>query len=175
MTGRLVVCRVARPVASVPPVVHNGVALTPSSLELFVRNPYVLIVTAILIMAGNTFTPIFLRSVVWVIWRCSPATSTRKLAAWKLLEQPRSFYTHLFSHSHTKWLLIVQAALMTIQVALFILLDWNTTEFEGLTSTQRMANIVFAASSTRTAGLNAINLQNLSFPTVYSIIVSMSR
>lgn len=158
---------------------NNGLALIPSSLERVADKPYILYVIAGLIILGNTGAPICLRFLTVSIFRCTNKYTKTHECLGYLLAEPRHFYTHMFSSVHTLWLSISLVVLLSIQIAITAPLDWpnpvftNNTLFGELSWDKRIANIVFQASSTRTAGLNSVDLQSLSFATTYIILVCM--
>lgn len=62
----------------------------------------------LMILAGNTCYPLFLRLILWTFWRILPAHDMfgdYKVTLRFLLDHPRRCYTSLFPSRHTWWLL----------------------------------------------------------------------
>ena len=65
---------------------------------------------SLMILAGNTCYPIFLRFIIWTLFKLLP-DNVERWHDWKvtlrfLLDHPRRCYTNLFPSRHTWWLLI---------------------------------------------------------------------
>jgi Trk-type K+ transport system membrane component len=71
---------------------------------------YVLATMGLMILAGNTAYPIFLRFILWVVLKVldafpvTPLTSRWQLTVTYILRYPRRVYTNLFPSQHTWWL-----------------------------------------------------------------------
>ena len=73
-------------------------------MTVFSRAVYILITMGLLILAGNTCYPVFLRLIVWAIYRTLPDSKrwcTYKETLKFLLDHPRRCYTNLFPSQHT--------------------------------------------------------------------------
>ena len=126
-----------------------------------------------LILMGNTFYPIFLRMclrlVELILRKCgSPLAHRFKI----ILDQPRSFVTHVFSSKSTWRLLLIQIFLIGLQTILMVALP-NGGAFAGLDDGYYFANALFQSISVRTAGLNSIPIGLLSIEALIIMIAMM--
>lgn len=82
---------------------------------------YALLTLSLLILAGNTAFPAFLRLIVWTLRNCTPETGSERMRKWRnvltfILDHPRRVYTNLFPAKHTWWL--------TLSLVLLNGIDW---------------------------------------------------
>ncbi|CEP64490.1 potassium ion transporter LALA0_S11e05336g [Lachancea lanzarotensis] len=138
-----------------------GITLTPDSMMSFNTAIYPLVVMMWFIVIGNTGFPIFLRFIIWVLFKVSPELSLIKESLGFLLDHPRRCFTLLFPSAPTWWLLFILVALNAIDLILFIVLDINSAVVEGLSSGFKILDGLFQAVSTRTAGFSVLNLSLL--------------
>lgn len=83
---------------------NSGMSLLDANMTVFNKAIYMLLTMSLLILAGNTCYPIFLRLIVWTMYKTLPDTE-----AWTdfrdtlkfLLDHPRRCYTNLFPSEHT--------------------------------------------------------------------------
>lgn len=134
-----------------------------------------LIIYGALILMGNTMYPIFLRMFVrlfaFALGRIS-ALKTQAELLQILLDQPRSFLTHLFSSNHTWRLLVLQIALISLQTILLAALPQGNA-FAGLSGGYQFANAIFQSIAVRTAGVASIPIGALSVEALSIMIVMM--
>eukprot|EP00746_Dinoflagellata_sp_MGD_P014527 gnl/MRDRNA2_/MRDRNA2_131881_c0_seq1.p1 gnl/MRDRNA2_/MRDRNA2_131881_c0~~gnl/MRDRNA2_/MRDRNA2_131881_c0_seq1.p1 ORF type:complete len:657 (-),score=87.20 gnl/MRDRNA2_/MRDRNA2_131881_c0_seq1:149-2119(-) len=151
---------------------NNGLVITPSSLESFNRHPLILFVCGTLIMAGNTCLPIAVRFMANLAFYSHPAGEKKDALAF-LLNHPRRCYTHMFPPVHTLWLSLCVVVLLGLQYVVFFWQDGDRpvlSEYEGW---DLAANLFFQASTTRTAGLNSVDIFRFSFGSCYLMVVMM--
>ena len=92
----------------------------------FQTSDYMLITMSLMILAGNTCYPIFLRLILWTLWKLVPDTGKwheHKHTLRFLLDHPRRCYTNLFPSRHTWWLLAAVIGLNSIDWAAFEVLN----------------------------------------------------
>jgi Trk-type K+ transport system membrane component len=147
---------------------NNGLTLTRNSLEAWADETFLLYVPAVLIILGNTCAPIAIRVAAQAAHALSRSDASRYL-----LDHPRRCYTHIFSVSHTAWLFAMQFAFLVLQIVTISVLDTYGPAFRGLSSSGTVASVFFTAASTRTAGLNCIDLQNLTLISALIITICM--
>lgn len=103
---------------------------------------------AMLILAGNTLYPCFLRFIIWCMKMVLPNSSEWK--SWRItltfiLDHPRRVYTNLFPARHTWYLLGTIVVLNAIDWAGFEILSIGNKEIEALPSEYRILDGLFQA------------------------------
>lgn len=138
-----------------------GYTLTPDSMISFQTAVLPLLLGSFLIVIGNTGFPCMLRFIIWALHKVVPMNS----AIWEelrfLLDHPRRCFTLLFPSKATWWLFWLLVLLNGIDLLFFIILDLNDPTVTALSAGIRVLVGWFQATSTRTAGLAAVNLANL--------------
>lgn len=138
-----------------------GLTLTPNSMMSFSRSIYILVISSFFIVIGNTGFPVFLRFIIWVMFKCSKPLSLFKESLGFLLDHPRRCFTLLFPSIPTWWLLFILVALNVTDLVLFIVLDLNSAYLSAIPTGYRILDGLFQAFSTRTAGFSVIDLSLL--------------
>lgn len=83
---------------------NSGMSLLDANMTAFNKAIYMLLTMSLLILAGNTCYPIFLRLIVWTMYRILPENekwSDSRDTLKFLLDHPRRCYTNLFPSPHT--------------------------------------------------------------------------
>lgn len=117
---------------------NGGFTLIDDSVVPFQSDYFVLFAIGLLILAGNTAYPIFLRLVIWSIWKILQLTTEPKtLAVWKetlefILKYPRRVYTTLFPSRATWWLFAVLVATNIVDWLAFEILNIGNPEVDKL-------------------------------------------
>ncbi|KAH3684661.1 hypothetical protein WICPIJ_004377 [Wickerhamomyces pijperi] len=150
-----------------------GFTLTPNSMQSFNSSPYALLVSAFFIISGNTGFPIFLRFIIWVMFKLFRGPSLMKESLGFLLDHPRRCFTLLFPSAPTWWLLFVLLVLNITDLILFIVLDLNSSAVESLSTGQKILGGFYQAVSTRTAGFSCVDLSQLRPAVQLSYMVMM--
>ncbi|KAK4948517.1 hypothetical protein LTR28_007414, partial [Elasticomyces elasticus] len=117
---------------------NSGMSLLDANMVAFQTSYYMLITMSLLILAGNTCYPIFLRLIIWTLWKLLGGTKEENHLdphdvgkdRWKdykmtlrfLMDHPRRCYTNLFPSQHTWWLLIAVISLNGVDWAFFEIL-----------------------------------------------------
>jgi Trk-type K+ transport system membrane component len=70
-------------------------------------------------------------------------------------------------------LILIVLVLLVSQIIVFIALDWNNVDVKGFSSGQKLLVGYFQAASTRTAGMNVINLGVLQHGTLVYYVLMM--
>eukprot|EP00927_Polykrikos_kofoidii_P032432 TRINITY_DN27634_c0_g1_i1.p1 TRINITY_DN27634_c0_g1~~TRINITY_DN27634_c0_g1_i1.p1 ORF type:complete len:812 (-),score=134.37 TRINITY_DN27634_c0_g1_i1:73-2283(-) len=152
---------------------NNGLVTTPSSVMDFAHSPILLNTIGALILCGNTGLPIMVRLIARILHRLSQQHSDREKALRFLLLHPRRCFTHLFPAVHTAWLLIVIIVLNGFMTFILVWQDYDSRALSGLTFMGKVWNGLFQAISSRTAGLNSVNLADLSQATTFCLAFMM--
>lgn len=105
---------------------NSGMSLLDANMTAFQTSYYMLLTMGLMILAGNTCYPIFLRLGIWSILKLmpkSPAWEDRRKTLNFLLDHPRRCYTNLFPSEHTWWLAFAVIVLNGIDWAAFEILN----------------------------------------------------
>ncbi|KAK6464408.1 high-affinity potassium uptake transporter [Scheffersomyces coipomensis] len=138
-----------------------GITLTNNSMSNFSQSTYVMIISCFFIVIGNTGFPVFLRFLIWILFKFAKPLSTYKESLGFLLDHPRRCFTLLFPSVPTWWLFVILVVLNSVDLVLFIVLDLNNPYLEEIPVGYRVLDGLFQAFSTRTAGFSVVNLAQL--------------
>lgn len=153
-----------------------GFTLTPDSMVSFQKSDFILMVMAFFVIIGNTAFPVMLRFIIWTMAKIVPKGSGLWEELRFLLDHPRRCFTLLFPSAANWWLFGILFALNAVDVIFFIILDLNSAVVEDLPVHSRIANGLFQAASTRTAGFASLPLSELhpAMPVLYMIMMYIS-
>jgi Trk-type K+ transport system membrane component len=101
-------------------------SLLDANMTAFQTSYYMLLTMGLMILAGNTCYPIFLRLYIWSMLKLMPnskAWDERRTTLRFLLDHPRRCYTNLFPSEHTWWLAFAVVILNGIDWAAFEILN----------------------------------------------------
>jgi Trk-type K+ transport system membrane component len=130
---------------------NSGMSLLDANMIPFQNSYFVLITMGLLILAGNTAYPVFLRLIIWSLLRLlTVTTNDDHFAGLKdtlkfILQYPRRVYTHLFPARATWWLLFMLVLLNSIDWAAFELLNLGNPAIEGIPAGFRVMDGLFQA------------------------------
>jgi Trk-type K+ transport system membrane component len=172
---------------------NTGLSISSNSLVYLTDNPACYFVLTILILAGNTAFPIFLRAMIefllyadnrWDIFKSSSynnhfsrrtpysySFSPRVILTF-LLNHPREILTHLFTDHQTKILVFMIFAFLTVQFVCFLIsIDRHLLNMFSL---PRLIGIgYFQTLSTRAAGFTMMNLRDLNYGLTVIYLIMM--
>lgn len=163
---------------------NSGMSLVDANMVAFQRSYYMLITMSLLILAGNTAFPLFLRLFVWCLYKlCSRlARDKPPTSAWTvrtqtlkfLLDHPRRCYTTLFPSQHTWWLAASVFSLNAIDWAAFEILNINNKKLDaGLPLRYRVIDGLFQAFAVRSGGFYVVTIPNLRISLLVLYVVMM--
>ncbi|KAK5017583.1 hypothetical protein LTR16_001441 [Cryomyces antarcticus] len=166
---------------------NSGMSLLDANMIAFQTSYYMLITMSLLILAGNTCYPIFLRLIVWTFLKLTPDT-----AAWKeqritlrfLLDHPRRCYTNFFPSQHTWWLLTAVIILNGIDWAAFEILNISNSALQPLPTYIKVIDGLFQAFAVRSGGFYVVAIPTLKialqvlyvimmYISVYPVVITM--
>jgi Trk-type K+ transport system membrane component len=150
-----------------------GLTLTPDSMISFRDSEWMMVIMSFLAFAGNTFYPVFLRLIIWTMYKILPSHSSIREPLSFLLDHPRRCYTLLFPSRPTWILFAILFALNFIDTLLIIVLDLDNPEVNVLPVGQRILAAIFQAASARHTGTATFNLANVSPAVQFSLLVMM--
>jgi len=105
---------------------NSGMSLLDANMTAFQTSYYMLLTMGMLILAGNTCYPIFLRLGIWTMLKLMPKSEPweeRRSTLRFLLDHPRRCYTNLFPSEHTWWLAFAVFVLNGVDWAAFEILN----------------------------------------------------
>lgn len=130
---------------------NSGMNLLDANMIPFQNAYYVLITMGLLILAGNTAYPIFLRLIVWsALQVLKSVTAEDDLTEIKatfefILKYPRRVYTNLFPTRQTWWLLFMLVCLNCVDWVAFELLNLGNPVIESIPTGPRILDGLFQA------------------------------
>lgn len=130
---------------------NSGMSLLDANMVPFQSAYFVLITMGLMILAGNTAYPIFLRFIFWSIL-CILRLTTRpevlshfKLTLEFILKYPRRVYTNLFPSRATWWLLFMLICLNCVDWVAFELFNIGNPVIESIPTGPRVLDGLFQA------------------------------
>lgn len=135
---------------------NSGMSLLDANMTAYQTAYYLIITMSLLILAGNTCYPIFLRLIVWCILKVVQRLEHKsekwaeRARTWRfLLDHPRRCYTNLFPSKHTWWLLLAVITLNGVDWAAFEILNIGNAKIEASPVGVRVIDGLFQAFAVR--------------------------
>ncbi|KAF7592281.1 hypothetical protein BBP40_000412 [Aspergillus hancockii] len=144
--------------------VNSGMSLLDANMVALQNNVYPLLTMGLLILAGNTLYPCFLRLIIWTLRRITPdrpGWETWRVTLDFILDHPRRVYTNLFPRRHTWYLLGTIIVLNGIDWAGFEILAIGNKEIEQLPTDYRVLDGLFQALAVRSGGFYVVTISEL--------------
>jgi Trk-type K+ transport system membrane component len=155
-------------------MVNNlGFTLTPDSMVTFRDATWPMLVMTFLAYAGETFYPVFLRLIIWTLYKLFPKHSPTHQTLRFLLDHPRRCYMLLFPSGPTWILCGILVAMNFIDVVLIIVLDLDNPAVNDLPVGPRVLAALFQAASARHTGTATFNLAEVNPAVQFSLLVMM--
>jgi Trk-type K+ transport system membrane component len=155
-------------------MVNNlGFTLTPDSMMTFRDATWPMLIMTFLAYAGETFYPVFLRLVIWILYKLFPKGSPTHQTLRFLLDHPRRCYMLLFPSGPTWILCGILVAMNLVDVVLIIVLDLNNSAVNDLPIGPRVLAALFQAASARHTGTASFNLAAVNPAVQFSLVVMM--
>jgi len=151
-------------------------SLLDANMVAFQSSDYMLITMGLLILAGNTCYPVFLRLIIWTILKILPDTDgfhEHKITLRFLLDHPRRCYTNLFPSRHTWWLLATLVVLNGIDWAAFEVLNIGNSTVTSLSRSSRILDGLFQALAVRSGGFYVVSIPGLRIGLLILYVVMM--
>ncbi|TVY34569.1 High-affinity potassium transport protein [Lachnellula occidentalis] len=170
---------------------NSGMSLLDANMIPFQSAVYPIITMGLLILAGNTAYPLFLRLILWSMLKLlclihpSPeAHSEHKATLRFVLKYPRRVYTNLFPAAQTWWLLFMVVVLNGIDWAAFELLNIGNSAVDVIPPHFRVLDGLFQALAVRSGGFYIISIPTLRiglqvlyvimmYISVYPVVITM--
>ncbi|KAE9400631.1 hypothetical protein BT96DRAFT_965214 [Gymnopus androsaceus JB14] len=151
---------------------NTGTSLVDQSMVPFQEAYPMIIFMIILILAGNTAFPIFLRATRFFLSKIVPRTSRLNETLQFLLDHPRRCFIYLFPSHQTWFLLTVVIMLNVTDWFSFMVLDIGTPAIEAIPVGVRLIDGLLQAVAVRAAGFATVTLSALA-PAVKVLYVIM--
>ncbi|GAO46751.1 TrkH-domain-containing protein [Saitoella complicata NRRL Y-17804] len=146
---------------------NSGMSLLDANVQPFFDAYYVLITMSLLILAGNTMYPVFLRIILWLMRKVLDFLPERGRWAQMratvdfLLEHPRRCYTNLFGRGQTLWLAGAVFVLNSFDWFFFEILNLGNSAIEAIPTGPRIMDGLFQAFAVRSGGFYVVNIATL--------------
>ncbi|OBT63232.1 hypothetical protein VE03_07742 [Pseudogymnoascus sp. 23342-1-I1] len=147
---------------------NSGMSLLDENMIPFQTSIYMLTTMGLMILAGNTAYPLFLRLILWsmlkLLTRIYPAEdqyADYKTTLRFILTYPRRVYTNLFPSSQTWWLLLMLLVLNGIDWAAFELLNIGNSLTSTIPERFRVLDGLFQALAVRSGGFYVTSIASL--------------
>ncbi|KAK1569915.1 cation transport protein-domain-containing protein [Colletotrichum navitas] len=169
---------------------NSGMSLLDANLIPFQGAYYVLITMGLLILAGNTAYPLFLRLILWSSLRllnlATPQDAFTELKATLefILKYPRRVYTNLFPSRPTWWLFFMLLCLNCVDWVAFEILNLGNPVIERIPTGFRVLDGLFQALAVRSGGFYVVPISGLfiglqllyvimMYISVYPVVITM--
>lgn len=150
-----------------------GLTLTPNSMGSFIENIFILLVIPFFMIIGNTAFPVFLRFIIWILFKMTNEYGQLNESLGFLLDHPRRCFTLLFPSGPTWKLLGILVFLNGLDTLLFLVLDLHNEVVTNLPVGYRILAGYFQAVSTRTTGFAIMDISALHPAVIVSYTIMM--
>ncbi|KAL8393209.1 hypothetical protein RB595_003126 [Gaeumannomyces hyphopodioides] len=158
---------------------NSGMSLLDANMIPFEQATFVLVTMALLILAGNTAYPIFLRLIFWAWLELLKMTTDED--AWVdfkatlefILRYPRRVYTNLFPSRPTWWLLFMIVLLNSIDWVAFELLNLGNPVIESIPRGARVLDGLFQAIAVRSGGFYVVPIAKVYIGLQFLYVIMM--
>ncbi|GJE92662.1 TrkH-domain-containing protein [Phanerochaete sordida] len=152
---------------------NTGMSLVDQNMIPF-RTAYLLIfVLFFCVLAGNTAYPVFLRFMIWCLYKAFPKKSRTHEALKFLLDHPRRCFITLFPGPQT-WLLFFVLFLMNaVLFAGDLILNIDNPVTDAIPIGTRIALAVLSSAAVRSAGFQGVAISSLTPATQVLYVVMM--
>ena len=151
-------------------------SLLDANMVAFQASIYMLITMGLMMLAGNTCYPVFLRFIIWALFKSMPNNDRfrdYKITLRFLLDHPRRCYTNLFPSRHTWWLLATLIALNGIDWAAFEVLNIGNPTVTSLPEGIRVLDGLFQALAVRSGGFYVVSIPGLRIGLLILYVIMM--
>ncbi|KAI8160276.1 Low-affinity potassium transport protein [Colletotrichum sp. SAR 10_70] len=169
---------------------NSGMSLLDANVVPFQQAYFVLITMGLLILAGNTAYPLFLRLIFWAalkVLRLTTAEGTcveLKSTLEFILKYPRRVYTNLFPSRPTWWLFFMVVLINGIDWVAFEVLNIGNPVIEAIPVGARVLDGLFQALAVRSGGFYLIPISSaypglqvlyviMMYISVYPVVITM--
>ncbi|KAI9645233.1 hypothetical protein NHQ30_005967 [Ciborinia camelliae] len=159
---------------------NSGMSLLDLNMIPFQTSIYTLLTMGLLILAGNTAYPLFLRLILYTLLKIldlfpnflSPFQHHKPTLLF-ILRYPRRVYTNLFPSRPTWWLLFMIITLNSIDWLAFELLNIGNAATQVIEPRYRVLDGLFQAIAVRSGGFYIISIPTLRIGLQFLYVVMM--
>ncbi|KAF7856361.1 hypothetical protein EAF04_009889 [Stromatinia cepivora] len=159
---------------------NSGMSLLDLNMIPFQTSVYTLLTMGLLILAGNTAYPLFLRLILYTLLKLldtfpnlfSPFQHHKPTLLF-ILRYPRRVYTNLFPSRATWWLLFMVITLNSIDWIAFELLNIGNSATQVIEPRYRVLDGLFQAIAVRSGGFYIISIPTLRIGLQFLYVVMM--
>ncbi|EGU73727.1 hypothetical protein FOXB_15765 [Fusarium oxysporum f. sp. conglutinans Fo5176] len=169
---------------------NSGMSLLDANMIPFQNAYFVLITMGLMILAGNTAYPLFLRLIVWIglkllkaVTKCD-ANDDLKATFEFILKYPRRVYTNLFPSRPTWWLFFMLIWLNSIDWVAFEIMNIGNSVIESIPTGSRILDGLFQALAVRSGGFYVVPISQvyiglqvlyviMMYISVYPVVITM--
>ncbi|ESZ94052.1 hypothetical protein SBOR_5578 [Sclerotinia borealis F-4128] len=159
---------------------NSGMSLLDLNMIPFQTSVYTLLTMGLLILAGNTAYPLFLRLILYTLLKLidtfpnflSPFQHHKPTLQF-ILRYPRRVYTNLFPSRPTWWLLFMVITLNSIDWIAFELLNIGNAATQIIEPRYRVLDGLFQAIAVRSGGFYIISIPSLRIGLQFLYVVMM--
>ncbi|KAJ4329336.1 hypothetical protein N0V84_000231 [Fusarium piperis] len=156
---------------------NSGMSLLDDSVVPFQRSYFVLITMGLMILAGRTAFPIFLRFILWSLVKMLRLVGRGWTGSTEclhfILDHPRRVYIHLWPSTVTWWLLFVLIFLNSVNWIGFLVFNLDNPEIKSMSTGPRVLAGLFQAISIRFGGFHITSIANLHIGLQFLYAISM--
>ncbi|OIW26001.1 TrkH-domain-containing protein [Coniochaeta ligniaria NRRL 30616] len=169
---------------------NSGMSLLDANMIPFESAYFVLITMGLMILAGNTAYPIFLRLIMWSALKVLKLTTAEseysdiKDTFQFILKYPRRVYTNLFPARATWWLVFMLVCLNSVDWVAFELLNIGNPVIENIPKGSRVLDGLFQALAVRSGGFYVVPISQvyiglqvlyviMMYISVYPVVITM--
>lgn len=130
---------------------NSGMSLLDANMIPFQKAYFVLITMGLMILAGNTAYPLFLRLIIWTTFKllklitAEGSYETLKTTLEFILKYPRRVYTNLFPSRPTWWLFFMLIWLNAVDWVAFEILNLGNSAITSIPTGPRILDGLFQA------------------------------
>ncbi|KAF4809163.1 Low-affinity potassium transport protein [Colletotrichum tropicale] len=169
---------------------NSGMSLLDANVVPFQQAYFVLITMGLLILAGNTAYPLFLRLIFWLALKVLRLTTAEgrheelKSTLEFILKYPRRVYTNLFPSRPSWWLFPMVVLINGIDWVAFEVLNIGNPVIEAIPVSARVLDGLFQALAVRSGGFYLIPISSaypglqvlyviMMYISVYPVVITM--
>ena len=143
---------------------NSGMALLDANATALQTAAYPLLTMSILILAGNTCFPPFLRLILWTMEKLLPdneSWQTNRNVIRFVLNHPRRVFTNLFPSRQTWWLVFSLVFLNGFDWVMFEVLSIGNAAVDAIPGNWRVLDGLFQAFAVRAGGFYVVAISGL--------------